>query len=101
MLKLLMSWDIRENHEQAHLEFITSELVPMLMKHGKISDVWLSMAGNSPEMIVGIISDDDVELRMLPKTDEWQSIHEKLEPLIDNFRLWLTSKIQNPGGFQM
>ncbi len=96
-----MSWDIRTNTEREHLEFITSEFVPMLMRHGSISDAWLSLAGESPEMIMGIISDDDLELRALPQTDEWQQTCARLAEYSDNFRTWFTTKIQNPGGFQM
>lgn len=100
MLKLLMSWDVRETHEQQHLEFLTSDFIPMLMKYGRLSDAWLSMAGDSPEMILGIIS-EDVEIRSFLGSAEWEQHTQQLTPFIENFRAWLTATIQQPGGFQM
>jgi hypothetical protein len=101
MIKLLMSWNINENKEQEHLEFVTSVFVPLLMKHGAISDAWLSLAGSSPEMIMGIVGEDELELRAFIETEEWHTIHQQLERHISDFRAWFTPKIQNPGGFQM
>ncbi len=101
MIKLLMSWDIKEDKDQEHLEFVTSEFVPLLMKHGAISDAWLGIAGKAPEMILGIVSDDDLELRSFIETEEWRTIRGRLDRHVENFRAWFTSKIQNPGGFQM
>ena len=96
-----MSWNIRDNKEQEHLEFITSEFVPMLMRHGAISDAWLNIAGSNPEMIMGIVSEDDIELRALTQSAEWQAIQARLNAYVEHFRVWYTTKIQHPGGFQM
>lgn len=96
-----MSWNIREDKDQEHLEFVTNEFVPVLVKHGAISDAWLAIAGGSPEMIVGIVSEDELELRAFIETDEWHSIRARLDGFVQNFRAWFTPKIQNPGGFQM
>lgn len=101
MIKLLMSWDIQDNKDQEHLEFVTSEFVPVLMKHGAISDAWLALAGGAPEVIMGIVSDEELELRTFIQSDEWREIREKLGVHVSNFRSWFTHKIQNPGGFQM
>ncbi len=101
MIKLLMSWDIKENKDQEHLEFVTSEFVPLLMKHGAISDAWLAIVGTSPEMIMGLVSDEELELRSLVGSAEWREVLAKLSVHVNNFRLWFTNKVQNPGGFQM
>ncbi|ABX07426.1 hypothetical protein Haur_4795 [Herpetosiphon aurantiacus DSM 785] len=103
MIKLLMSWNIAEGREQAHLEYVTSEFVPALMKHGAISDAWLSLGGTpeAPEMILGITSDEEIELRSFMQSNEWQELSAKLSRHVADFRYWFTNKIQNPGGFQM
>lgn len=101
MIKLLMSWDIKDDKDQQHLEFVTSEFVPMLMKHGAISDAWLAIVGTSPKMIMGLVSDEELELRTFVGSAEWREILAKLSIHVNNFRSWFTNKVQNPGGFQM
>lgn len=101
MIKLMMTWNIRDEQGQEYLEFVTREFVPLLMRYGAISDAWLGVAGASPEMIMGIVSDDELELRSLITTDEWHTLHQRLQDYVNDFRAWFTTTIQKPGGFQM
>lgn len=101
MVKLLISWDIRDDKDQEYLEFVTSEFVPLLMKHGAISDAWLGVAGSAPQMIMGVIAEDGLELRTLLQSEEWRSARAGLGRFVENIRAWFPAKVQDPGGFQM
>ncbi len=104
MIKLLMTWNINDREDQTHLEFVTGTFVPALVRHGAISDAWLSMARDekhSPEMILGVVSDDELELRSFVESSEWLDLSRELAQHTTKFRYWFTPKIQNPGGFQM
>ena len=50
MVKLLMTWDIRQGKETNYLEFFTREFAPALVKMGvQPTGAWYTVVGNGPQ----------------------------------------------------
>ncbi|GIV96461.1 MAG: hypothetical protein KatS3mg057_1118 [Herpetosiphonaceae bacterium] len=100
MVKLLMTWDIQSGKEQEYLDFITSEFSSMLMRQGLvISDAWLSQAGEGPQVTIGALAEDPLELRLFLEGEDWRQLRDKLSAYVTNFRARVTNP--QPGGFQI
>ncbi|WP_026369669.1 hypothetical protein [Kallotenue papyrolyticum] len=99
MVRVIMTWDIREHREREYIDFAVSELSPRLQALGlQISDVWYTLAGNGPEMIISGFMDNHSEALALLHSREWQHLEERLSDYVEHIRV----KVVTPKGpFQM
>ncbi len=99
MVKLLMTWDIREGQESTYMEFIVHELGPALNQLGlTITDAWYTVAGQGPQVIIGGVAEDQRALEQIMQHPDWHKLQEKLQGLIVNYRQRVT---QPQGLFQL
>jgi hypothetical protein len=88
MIKVLISYDMRDGQEQECQEFVINKVAPALAKLGfNVSDVWFTVWGKSPQILSGGEVDDMTEVRRIFLSTEWGELAEKLESLTENFRV--------------
>jgi len=99
MIKLLMSWDIKEELEQAYFEFMMREFVPGLIRLGiQPTEAWYTVFGEGPRILTGGVTDDLETMEKILASDEWRELEAKLLNLVTNFQYKV---IRANGRFQL
>lgn len=99
MVKVIMTWDIQENKEQEYIEFAVGELSPALSSLGlQINEVWYTIIGSGPEMIVSGLMPTRAEARQLIRSREWERLQDRLGDYVENVNIKI---VQPKGPFQM
>jgi hypothetical protein len=97
-VKLILSWDIRQGHEQEYFEFVIREFIPGIQKLGyALSDAWATVFGQQPQIMVSLLGDDSHSVADLLDLPEWSELYIKLAGLVDNYQQKL---VRDKGGFQ-
>ncbi|HEX6288593.1 MAG TPA: hypothetical protein VFZ66_05345 [Herpetosiphonaceae bacterium] len=99
MVKVIMTWDIQDGKEKEYIEFAVNELSPTLGALGlQINDVWYTMYGSGPEMVVSGLMDSRADALGLLQSRDWAQLRRHLAQFVDNINV----KIVPPKGpFQM
>ena len=85
-VKILMTWDISQEHEQKYFEFIISEFIPGAQRLGfHPLDAWATLYGDYPQIQVGMIAADAEDAQRMLNSVEWTALREKLFTYVDNF----------------
>lgn len=87
-VKLLMQWDIKPEREQEYFEFIVREWVPGINTLGiEPTGAWYTAysASQQSQILTEAVIEDLATARRILKTDEWQSLHEKLLEYVYNY----------------
>ncbi len=98
-VKVIMTWDIQEGKEQEYIEFAVGELGPTLGALGlQINEVWYTVVGNGPEMVVSGLMDDRSDAEGLFASRDWSQLEKRLRNFVENIKV----KIAKPKGpFQL
>ena len=85
-VKILMTWDISQEHEQKYFEFIINEFIPGVQAMGfHPLDAWATLYGNYPQIQVGMMAPDVKNAQEALNSEQWLTLREKLFIYIDNF----------------
>ncbi len=96
---MLMTWDIIPGREQEYFEFVVRDFIPGVQRLGlEPSDAWLTMYGDQPQIMVAAQIPSITTLEDTLKTDEWQSLVNKLMDYVENYQYKI---VQARAGFQM
>lgn len=88
MVKVKISYDMREGMEQECQEFLVNRMAPALSDLGfDVTDVWYTIWGNSPQILGGGELGTMADARRIFGSDEWTEVAEKLESMTENFQL--------------
>ena len=99
MIKLLMTWDMKEELEHSYLEFMMREFVPGLMRLGiQPTEAWYTVYGSGPQVLSGGVVEDLETMEGILASSEWQELVNKLDGLVTNFQYKV---IEASGGFQL
>ena len=99
MIKLLMTWDMKEELEHSYLEFMMREFVPGLMRLGiQPTEAWYTVYGSGPQVLSGGVVEDLETMEGVLASSQWQELVTKLEGLVTNFEYKV---IEASGGFQL
>jgi hypothetical protein len=91
MLKVKISYDMREGREQEAQEYLVNKLAPGLAKLGvRVSDVWYTVWGSSPQITSGGEVEDIDKVRSIFGSHEWDKLAEGMQELTTNFRVQVT-----------
>lgn len=94
-----MTWDIQENKEKEYIEFAVNELSPTLGALGlQISDVWYTVIGNGPEMVVSGLMPNRADALGLLQSRDWAQIQRRLAEFVEHISVKV---VQPHGPFQM
>lgn len=99
MVKLLMTWNLKDELEQSYLEFVMREFVPGLMRLGiQPTEAWYTMYGAGPQVLAGGVADDLETMEEMLNSEEWQELVAKLTGLVTDFQVKI---IPADGRFQL
>ncbi len=94
-----MTWDIQDGKEQEYIEFAVGELGPTLGALGmQISDVWYTVVGSGPEMVVLGQMRNRADAKALFASRDWSQLEKRLLSYVENINVKLT---QPKGPFQL
>ncbi|MGI5916136.1 MAG: hypothetical protein ACOX9A_06770 [Anaerolineae bacterium] len=99
MVKLIMTWNIREGKETEYLEFLTRDFTRSIMNMGiQPTDAWYAVWGQGPQVLAGGVADDLDAMKQALNSDEWKEFIEKLQELVVEFKYKV---VEYAGGFQI
>jgi len=99
MVKLIMTWSIREGKETEYLEFLNREFVKSIMDMGiQPTDAWYAVWGRGPQVIAGGVADDLETMEKALAGEEWKKLHEKLREFVMELKVKV---VESTGGFQL
>lgn len=99
MVKVIMTWDIQENKEKEYIDFAVNELSPTLGALGlQINDVWYTVVGSGPEMVVSGLMPTRSEAMHLLQSRDWTQLQRRLTEFVENVNVKI---VQPHGPFQM
>jgi len=85
-VKLMMTWDIAPDHEQAYFEFVIGEFIPGVQRLGlQPVEAWATMYGDYPQIQVGILAENLRGAQQALHSDGWNKLQEKLFELVRNY----------------
>lgn len=87
MMKLLLSWDIKQGRDQEYFEFMVREFAPGINRMGlSATEAWLSVYGDEcPQIMMEAVGDDMTSIRSLLDNPEWDELHDKLMEYVENY----------------
>lgn len=96
-MKVMISYDMREGKEQACQEYLVNKMAPGLAKLGfRVSDVWYTVWGNSPQITSGDEVDNAERARSIFLSREWQEIAAGMQELTTNFKVRMVRSSDDP-----
>jgi hypothetical protein len=85
-VKLIMSWDIQQDQDQAYFEFVVKEFAPGIARLGlQPTEAWYTVYGKRPQIMMGGITEDFETMKHMLETKEWGELHEKLMQFVTNY----------------
>ena len=87
MVKLVMSWNIKSDEEQAYFEFMVQEFAPRVMKLGlRPTEAWYTVYGSGPQIITVGEAADRETLDTALQSNEWTELLEKLNAFVTDYK---------------
>ena len=87
MVKLVMSWNIKSEEEQAYFEFMVQEFAPRVMKLGlRPVEAWYTVFGVGPQIITVGEAADRETLDTALQSNEWTELLEKLNGYVTDYK---------------
>ena len=86
-VKMLLSYDIIPELQQAYYEFVLGEMVPAAQAMGlMLSDAWHTAYGDYPVRLNGFVAKDRATLNTILSGSEWKQMEEKLQRFVSEYR---------------
>jgi hypothetical protein len=99
MIKIIMTWNIREGKESEYLEFLNREFVKSLVSTGiQPTDAWYAVWGKGPQVLAGGVTEDLETMEKALKSDEWKAFRDRLQELVVDFKFKV---VESTAGFQL
>jgi len=87
MIRLVFSWNIKNNEEREYFEFIVQEFAPKIMRMGiRLTEAWYTVYGAGPQIIMPGIALDQSTLREAMDSPDWQRLTERLQTFVTDYR---------------
>ena len=88
MIKVLISYDMQSGKEQECQDYFVNKFARGLAKMGfRISDVWYTMWGESPQILSGGLIDDVTRAQQIFQSNPWEKLVDGIEPMTQNFKI--------------
>ncbi len=85
-VKVLMTWNVKANSEQAYFEFVIGEFIPGLQQIGlQPVDAWATLYGEYPQIQVGTLTTDLGTAKKILNSADWLALQEKLLAYVTDF----------------
>jgi hypothetical protein len=87
MVKLLMSWDIKDGQDAAYFEFMVREWVPGITRLGlQPTEAWFTLYGDCPQVLTGGIAEDIESMQQIIHSDDWKNLHNRLIDYVSSYQ---------------
>ncbi|MBA3945331.1 MAG: hypothetical protein H0X37_12295 [Herpetosiphonaceae bacterium] len=87
-IKVILTWNIQEGKQQEYIEFAVGELAPTLGALGmQINEVWYTVAGSDPEMVVSGYMPSMSAARKLFESYDWQQLNKRLQQFVEKIKI--------------
>ncbi len=98
-LKLLLSYDVRQENQQDYHKFVMGRYLPTLQSMGfQMSEAWHTAYGDAPNRLIGLVCSDEEAMNTLLSSEEWNALNEQLQELVTDLDYKF---IPYRGGFQL
>lgn len=85
-VKLLLSYDIIQETQQAYYEFLMRQFLPRLQELGlAMTEAWHTAYGDYPLRLIGFVAPDMEMLRHVLSGAEWHALEERLKRFVGNY----------------
>lgn len=99
MIKLIMTWNIREGKEREYLQFLENEFQKTLLEMGvQPTDAWYAVWGQGPQVLAGGVTQDIESMEEALRSEAWASFRSKLADLVTDLQYKV---VESTGGFQL
>lgn len=99
MIKLLMTWDIKEGRDAEYFEFVVREWVPGITRLGlQPTEAWFTVYGDRPQVLTGGITKDLNAMESILDSAEWETLHARLQEYVINYDQKI---VRNRGNLQI
>lgn len=99
MIKLIMTWNLRDGKETDYLEFLNHDFVHLFEAMGiQPTDAWYQVWGHGPQVLAGGTTTDLGAMEKALASDEWKQFQDKLREYIVDFKVKV---VEGTGGFQL
>ncbi|NDJ34248.1 MAG: hypothetical protein GYB64_06235 [Chloroflexi bacterium] len=99
MIKLLMTWDIRDGRDAEYFEFVVREWVPGITRLGlQPTEAWFTIYGDQPQVLTGAVAKDVKTLDRILESSEWSTLQARLDEYVENYDQKI---VRNNGNLQI
>jgi hypothetical protein len=86
-VKLLISYDVVPELQQAYYEFVLGELIPSAQSMGLVlNEAWHTAYGDYPIRLNGFVAKDRASLDRVLTSPEWRQLEEKLKRFVTGLK---------------
>ena len=88
MVRLVFSWNIKQDEEQAYFEFVLQEFAPRIAKMGiRLTEAWYTTYGVGPQIIMPGVAGERATLDEALQSADWLELIEKLNNFVTDYHL--------------
>jgi len=99
MIKLMMTWNIREGKETEYLEFLNRDFVKLFDAMGiQPTDAWYQVWGRGQQVLAGGVTHSYEAMEKALGSDDWKQFKTKLLEYVTDFKAKI---VEGTGGFQL
>jgi hypothetical protein len=85
-VKMLMTYDVVPELQQAYYEFVLGEMIPAAQSMGLVlSEAWHTAYGDYPIRLNGFVARSKQELDRILATSEWRQLEDKLKRFVNGY----------------
>jgi hypothetical protein len=86
-VKMLISYDVVPELQQAYYEFVLGEMVPSAQAMGLVlSEAWHTAYGDYPVRLNGFVAKDRAALDRILASPEWKQLEDKLKRFVTGYK---------------
>lgn len=86
-VKILMTWDIRPEHEAGYFEFMMKEFAPGMIRLGiQPTEAWYTAYGDAPQILTGAVAQNLESMNRVLNSDEWRQLKAGLLRFVENYQ---------------
>ncbi|MEI6043255.1 MAG: hypothetical protein WCS37_02570 [Chloroflexota bacterium] len=86
MSTIFFYWDIRPEKDKEYMDFIFSDYLPSMSRMGiSVTDGWLKVAGEGPQIMALGESDDYLTIHQALDSREFRAIETRLQNHVENY----------------
>lgn len=86
-VKLLISYDILDDNQQAYYQYVLGEFLPQVQAMGlALTDAWHTAYGDYPVRLLSFVARDHATLNSILAHDDWQRLEDKLKTFVLDYK---------------